>query len=416
MNLRRPAANRPSPSSDDALRMRAKAVVPGGMYGHLNAAILPEGYPQFFQRGEGCRLQDVDGREYIDFMCSWGPNILGHQDPHVEEAAARQRRDGDCLNGPAPVLVELAERLVARLPHADWAMFQKNGTDATTTAVTIARAATGRRKILVARGAYHGAVPWCSPSILGVTAEDRAHVLHYDYNDSQSLRDAADTVGNDLAAVIVSALKHDFARDQQMAEPEFARAVRELCDRTGAAMILDDVRAGFRLHLGGSWEPLGIRPDLSAFSKAIANGYALSAVTGNDRFRDAASKVYVTGSFWCSAVPMAAACATLDRLEETDGPAHMAAMGQRLRDGIAAQAARHGVALRQTGPAQMPLILFDDDPDFAKGSLFARTALAHGAYLHPKHNMFLSTAHTPASIDVALEATDAALAAVAGNS
>ena len=413
MELSHPLETSYSSICDDELRSRAAAVVPGGMWGHLNAALLPEGYPQFFRRGEGCRLWDVDGREYIDFMCSWGPNILGHHDPHVEEAAARQRRNGDCLNGPGPVLVELAERLVARLPHADWALFQKNGTDATTTCVTIARATTKRRKILVARGAYHGAVPWCTPSMLGVTAEDRAHILHYTYNDPQSLLDAAAEAGSDLAAVIVSALKHDFAVEQALPQPEFARAVRQLCDRTGAALILDDVRAGFRIDLGGSWEPLGIRPDLSAFSKAIANGYALAAVTGSDRFRDAASKIYVTGSFWCAAVPMAAACATLDRLEEVDGPGHMAAMGQRLRDGIAAQAARRGVALRQTGPAQMPLILFEDDADFAKGNLFTGTALAHGAYMHPRHNMFLSVAHTLADIDAALEATDAALAAVA---
>ena len=121
---------------DTALRTRAARVIPGGMTGHLNAAYLPPGYPQFFQRASGCRLWDVDGREFIDFMCSWGPNLLGHHHPEVEAAAARQRALGDCLNGPTARFVELAERLVARIAHADWVMFQKNGTDATTVCLT----------------------------------------------------------------------------------------------------------------------------------------------------------------------------------------------------------------------------------------------------------------------------------------
>jgi glutamate-1-semialdehyde 2,1-aminomutase len=166
-----------SRTRDAALRERANKVVPSGMWGHLHAAKLPEAYPQFFRRGEGGVLWDVDGNRYVDFMCSWGPNLLGHHHPEVEEAAERQRRDGDCLNGPAEVMVELAELVVDMVGHADWTQFQKNGTDATTTCVTIARAATGRRKILVAKGAYHGAVPWCSPSLLGVSAEDRAHLV-----------------------------------------------------------------------------------------------------------------------------------------------------------------------------------------------------------------------------------------------
>ena len=144
-------------TADAMLRARAQLVVPGGMWGHLNAARLPEGYPQFFASAEGCRVRDVDGREYIDFMCSWGPILLGHRHPEVQAAADAQAAKGDCFNGPGEVMVELAEDLVAMLPHADWAMFQKNGGDATTCCETIARAGTGRRKVLVARGSYHGA-------------------------------------------------------------------------------------------------------------------------------------------------------------------------------------------------------------------------------------------------------------------
>ncbi|SHJ01873.1 glutamate-1-semialdehyde 2,1-aminomutase [Roseomonas rosea] len=404
---------RAAASSDAALRARARAVIPGGLWGHLNAAKLPEGYPQYFTAAEGCRLRDANGREYIDFMCSWGPMVLGHRNPTVEAAARRQAEQGDCMNGPAPVLVELAELLVNTVAHADWALLAKNGTDATTACVTIARAETGRRKVLVARGSYHGAVPWCSPSLAGVTAEDRAHLLTFDYNDTASLDAAAEAAKGDLAAVIVTAFRHDFGRHQDLPTPEFARHLRALCDATGAALILDDVRAGFRIHLGGSWEPLGVRPDLSAFSKAIANGHPLAAVTGRDRFRQAATQVYTTGSFWCGAVPMAAAVATIDELRRIDGPARMRAMGERLRNGLDALSSQYRLPIRQTGPAQMPLMIFDNDPDWAKGDTFCATALKHGTYFHPRHNMFLSCAHAEADIDEALDAAEAGFRAVA---
>jgi glutamate-1-semialdehyde 2,1-aminomutase len=380
----------------------------------MQAAGLPPGYPQFFARGEGSRLWDVDGRDYVDFMCAWGPVVLGHRHPAVEAAVRRQMDQGDCLNGPSERLVELAERLVGLVPHADWALFAKNGTDATTTCVTLARAGTGRRKILVAKGAYHGAVPWCSPSLLGVTAEDRAHILTFTYNDPDSLAAAVRQAGDDLAGILVAAFRHDYGRDQELPDPEFARLARRLCDAAGAALIVDDVRAGFRLTLRGSWDLVGVQPDLGAWSKAIANGYALAAVTGNDRFRAAAREVFVTGSFWCGAVAMAAALATLDVLERTDGPAHMARLGQRLRDGIAAQASAHGIGVRQSGPPQMPMVLFDDDADCRKGYRFATAALERGVYLHPKHNMFLSVAHSEADIDAALAATEAGFRALSG--
>ncbi len=399
--------------NDEQLRSRAQKVIPGSRWGHMSAASLPKGYPQYFERASGCRLWDVDGNEYIDFMCSYGPIILGHHDKDVDEAARRQQKLGDCMNGPSGRAVELAELMVTTIPHADWVMFSKNGTDATTTCVTISRAATGKRKILTAKRAYHGAVPWCTPSLVGVTAEDRAHIIHYEYNDLNSLKQAVAEAGNDLAAIMVSAFRHDRGRDQEMPTPQFAALVRQLCDRADAALIVDDVRAGFRLHLGGSWELVGVKADLSAWSKALANGYPLAAVTGSERYREAAARIFVTGSFWCAAVPMAAALTTIRKLHANDGPKYLQSMGQRFRNGLAAQAQAHGVAIRQTGPVQLPLILFEGDVNLERGSVFCAEALRRGIYLHPDHNMFLSMAHREADIDRALEATDAAFREVA---
>ncbi len=393
-------------SQDRSLRDRAKAVVPGGMWGHMNAAALPEGYPQFFARGAGSRVWDVDGNEYVDFMCSWGPVILGHHHPEVDEAALKQLALGDCLNGPGEVMVQLAELIVEIVPHATWVQFQKNGTDATTTAATVARAGTGRRKILVARGAYHGAVPWCSPSLVGVTAEDRAHIIPYEYNDVDSLRNACEQAKGDLAGIIVSAFRHDYGFDQDLPSRAFGEAARAAADAGDAALIVDDVRAGFRLDLGGSWETIGVRPDLSAWSKSIANGFALAAVTGNERFREPTSSIFTTGSFWCSAVSMAAAFATLTALRRDDGPGHMARMGGKLRDGLADLSRTYQMPIRQTGPVQMPTVLFDDDADRRKGFAFCSATVRQGVYFHPLHNMFLSAAHTAEDIDRALEAAE----------
>ncbi|HMI27397.1 MAG TPA: aminotransferase class III-fold pyridoxal phosphate-dependent enzyme, partial [Streptosporangiaceae bacterium] len=280
-------------TADRQLRERARAVIPGGMYGH-QAAPGPA-YPQFMRGGRGARVWDADGNEYVDLMCSYGPVVLGHQHPKVEAAAARQAATGDCMNAPGPVMVDLAELLTQTVRHADWAILAKNGTDATTMCCTIARAQTGRSKILVATGAYHGAAPWCTPRPAGVTPADHANLGHYTFNDLASVKRAAAEAGDDLAGILVSPFKHDAGFDQELVDPAFARGLRTLCDEKGAALILDDVRAGFRLHLGSSWEPVGVDPDLSAWSKAIANGRALAAVLGNDAFRDGAKNVFVTG-------------------------------------------------------------------------------------------------------------------------
>ncbi|HEX4092850.1 MAG TPA: aminotransferase class III-fold pyridoxal phosphate-dependent enzyme [Trebonia sp.] len=399
-------------AADLRLRERAKAVIPGGMYGHQSAAALPAEYPQFMRGGRGARIWDVDGNEYVDLMCSYGPVVLGHQHPRVEAAAAAQAALGDCQNGPGPVMVDLAELLVRTVRHADWAMFAKNGTDATTMCCTIARAQTGRRKILVATGAYHGAAPWCTPRPAGVTAADRANLGHYTYNDLDSVRAAAAEAGDDLAAIVVSPFKHDAGYDQELVDPAFARGLRALCDATGTALILDDVRCGFRLHLGSSWEPIGVDPDLSAWSKAIANGHPLAAVLGSDGFRDGARSVFVTGSFWFSAVPMAAAIATITALAEEDAVTAMSLAGNALRDGILAQARSWDLSVSYTGPAVMPYLSFAGDDDRRLAGVFAAEALRGGLYLHPRHNWFVSAALTGDDIARALEATDQAFAAV----
>jgi glutamate-1-semialdehyde 2,1-aminomutase len=280
--------------------------------------------------------------------------------------------------------------------------------------VVIARAHTGRNKVLMARGSYHGIGGWALPvEAPGTTLEEHLNTVYFDYNDVDSVEAAVQEAGEEqVAAIVCTPHRHDIFIDQELATVEFARGVRETCDRIGAMLIIDEVRCGPRIDLRGSWASLGVQPDLSAWSKSLANGYALAAVMGAEPLREAASKIVATGSFWFAAAPMAAAIATLTILKETDGIERMRASGLRLQDGLRERAAAHGLEVSVTGPPQMPLLLFTDDPEFKKVLTWAGACAAAGVYLHPVHNWFLGTAHDEATIDEALERTGAAFEAV----
>jgi glutamate-1-semialdehyde 2,1-aminomutase len=399
-------------SADVELTRRAANVIPGGMYGHQAIRNMSPAYPQFFAGGEGALIVDVDGNEYVDLMCSWGPVVLGHRDPVVTQAVRAQMEMGDCLDGPGPVLVDLAETLVDVIADADWTLFGKNGTDATTACLTIARAHTSRSVVLVARGVYHGAAPWCTPVAAGILASDRAAMGYFDYNDPDDFDRAVEAAGSDLAGVMLTPFRHVEGEDQDLVDVEFARHVRRRCDERDALLIVDDVRCGFRLARGGSWEPIGVRTDLSAWSKAIANGYPLAAVTGQEALRAAASTVFLTGSFWMNSTPMAAALATIRRLGDIDGVSLMRRAGARLRAGVLAQAADNGLTIAYTGPDVMPYVTFSGDVSRERMTYFAEAALRSGVYLHPKHNWFMSCAMDDAVIDQALRGTEVAFAEV----
>jgi glutamate-1-semialdehyde 2,1-aminomutase len=380
------------------------------MYGHLDTSRFADTYPQFLARGKGARVWDVDGREFIDLMCAFGPILLGHVDPEVDEAAATASARGDVLNCPGPEMVELAEVLVNEVEHADWAMFAKNGSDVTNLSVVVARAHTRHRKVLMARGSYHGIGPWALlPEASGTTTEDHANTVFFGYNDLDSVEAAVLDAGeDDIAAVVCTPHRHDVRIDQEPVDPEFARGVREICDRLGAMLIIDDVRCGARIDLRGGWAALGIKPDLSAWGKSLANGYPLAALLGTAPLGEAAASVTATGSFWYAAAPMAAALTTIRLLKDNDGIDRMRASGARLQEGLRAQAQARDLAVSVTGPPQMPLMLFADDHGFARSLAWSGACAANGVYLHPVHNWFLATAHDEETIDEVLERTDAA--------
>lgn len=393
-------------SLDLQLRQRAEQVIPNGMYGHQSVTPLPRHTPQYFVKADGTYLWDADGKKYVDYMCGYGVNLLGYRHAEVDAAYIQQLEKVDACTGPTPLMVELAERFCARVTHADWAMFCKNGSDATSIALMTARAHRGKRKILVAHGAYHGASNWSTPFPSGTLPEDRAHIAYYQYNDVASLEAAVEVAGDDLAGIFASPFKHDVLVDQELPQPAYAKRARELCDEKEALLIIDDIRAGFRINRDCSWHHLGVEPDLSSWGKSLANGHPLSCLLGSEVARDAFKKLYVTGSFWFAGAAMAASLKTLELIETTDYLERTIRLGEALREGLDDLAKQHDIHIAQSGPAQMPLIMFNDangirDMQFTND--FADGMLMRGIYFHPFHNMFLNAAMTEADVAFTLE-------------
>ena len=404
----------PSFAQSRALFERAAAVVPGGIPGHnAPAATLPGASPYFARRAWGCRYEDVDGNEFLDLLCAYGPIVLAYDHPEVEEAALRQARDGNCFNHPAPVMVELAERLVETVDFAAWSVFGKNGADMTTWALGVAREHTGRKAVLKVDGAYHGAHAWCSPGHGGWIEEDRAHIHGFPWNDLDAAEALLKRHRGQVAAVITTAFHHPAFGDSAMPVPGFLPGLEAACRRDGAVLILDDVRSGFRLHAGGgSHRAFGFTPDLICFSKALGNGHPISAALGSPALRRAAGRVFLTGSFWQSAVPMAASLKTLEVLARDHVVAHLGRTGAALREGLVAAGERHGVPVRYTGADAMPFLSFHGETNFLRSQLWCREMVARGVFVHPHHNWFLCAAHGPAEIAEVLTAAGGAFAAV----
>ncbi len=393
---------------------KAATLIPGGIYGHMSpTAMVPGEYPYYTAEANGCRYKDIDGNEFIDYMCAYGPMVLGYGNPVIDGAAEAQRKMADTTNHPGPVMVELAEKLVDMVPIADWAFFAKNGGDMTTYATLAARAHTNRKKVITVRGHYHGVAPWCtSYGHGGVTAEDRQNTLQVEWNDLDGFRQMAKENRGEIAAFIAMPYHHITFGRQELPAEGYWTGVEKICREEEIVLILDDVRAGFRLNLGGSNEYFGFKPDLICFSKAVGNGYPISACVGKKELMTAASKVFFTGSFWMSAVPMAAALATLEELENTEAVKKMEKSGQLLIDGLVEIGQRHGLEINPSGPPAIPFIHFCDDPSLYLNQLFCSEVTKRGSFFHPHHNWFLSVAHDEIDIKETLNHAEEAMKAV----
>ncbi|HPA73315.1 MAG TPA: aminotransferase class III-fold pyridoxal phosphate-dependent enzyme, partial [Spirochaetota bacterium] len=267
---------------------KATKVIPCGIYGHFSPAPLvpPTDYPFYAARAKGAKFWDIDGNEFVDYMCAYGPMVLGYAHPKVEEAARRANMSGSTLSAPGPVMVELAEYLVDMVTIANWAFFAKNGGDVTNYAIMVARSATGRRKVVMFSGGYHGVQPWMqAPGHHGVQEEDYRDIIRIHWNRFEELEKAVSENPGQIAALISTPYHHPTFVDNEMPAEGFWKKVEALCKKEGIVLILDDVRCGFRLDLRGSNEFFGFKPDLICFCKAIGNGHPISALVGTEALK-----------------------------------------------------------------------------------------------------------------------------------
>ncbi|MGI6617992.1 MAG: aminotransferase class III-fold pyridoxal phosphate-dependent enzyme [Saccharofermentanales bacterium] len=380
-----------------ALFDRAVKVIPAGIYGHMgpaNGCFIPvSAYPFYVDRAEGPYFWDIDGNRFIDYLNAYGPNILGYNHPDVDAAAKEQMDLCNCVTLPSAKMVELAELLVDTVDSADWAMFCKNGTDVTNLAMISARAATGRKKIVKFVGGYHGVMPWMlDVGYPGVLFEDVDNIITIPFNDLDTFRKVLDAYPNEIAGVISTPYDHRAIDPSQLPLPDFWKTVRDLCTKLGIVLICDDVRCGFRLDLRGSDYYYGFKADLICFCKAIANGYSISALCGSAALKSAVSSVFTTGSYWLSAVPMAAAIKCITLLHEIDGPAILKANGEKFAHAMQTAASDCGFKLNVTGELSMPFLTLDDDDSSFLMQELTGGMVPRGVFISSHHNLFVNCA------------------------
>jgi glutamate-1-semialdehyde 2,1-aminomutase len=386
----------------------AQQVVPGGINFPRTPLFLTYGeHPVFIQRAQGARLWDVDGNEFIDYMCAFGAVLLGYNHPGIEEARNRQAAMVNSATMPSNLWLELARFLVREIPMADWAVYGKNGSDAVTFAAMAARVHTGRPGIAMAHHAYHGLHNWCIESDAGIPAEYKTHVHRFNYNDVEDLEELIKNQRDELAAVMLTPVGHWAMRDQEAPAPGFFEAVRRLCDQNGLVFIMDDIRCGFRYRYEGTHAYYGkAEPDLCCFGKCITNGHPLAVCLGKKHIMDAAKKVYWSGTYFYEAAPMAAAMACMKEIKQSGAIEKIAALGSRFQQGLRDQAAARGIKVSVTGHPSMPYMTFAEDPSLEKSRFFCGAASRRGIFLHPHHNWFVSAALSDQDLARTLEVTD----------
>jgi glutamate-1-semialdehyde 2,1-aminomutase len=422
------------------LLQRAERVLPGGVSSPVRAFRGVGGEPVFIRAAEGAYLEGEDGRRYIDYIGGYGPHILGHRHPAIVAAIEEALARGTAFGAPTLAEVELAEAIAAALPAAEMVRLVNSGTEATMSALRLARAATGRNRFIKLAGCYHGhADPFLIaagsgaatigvPSSPGVPAAVVADTLLAPYNDLAAVARLFEQDRDGIAAVIVEPIAGNMSLVPPV--PGFLAGLRELCDRHGALLILDEVMTGFRVAWGGAQNLLDIRPDLTTLGKVIGGGLPLAAYAGPRELMQRiapAGPVYQAGTLAGNPLAVAAGRAALAELGQDD-PCPYEALertGARLAEGIAEAAHRHGIACRVERVGSMLGLFFTaapvrrlEDVDATDRRRFSRvfhTLLDRGVHLPPSpyETMFLSTAHGEAEIAATLEAFDAAFAAEA---
>jgi glutamate-1-semialdehyde 2,1-aminomutase len=414
------------------------ALIPGGVNSPVRAFRAVGGTPVFFREGRGSRLVDEDGREYVDYVGSWGPMILGHSDPRVVDAVSAAAAKGLSFGAPTALELEMARLLTSAMPSMDQVRLVSSGTEAVMSALRLARGYTGRSVIVKFEGCYHGhsdfllvkagsgALTFGNPTSAGVPPELTSKTLVLDYNDTQQLHDAFRRFGSDIAAVVLEPIagNMNFVRPSK----EFIAALRDLCTHSGTVLIFDEVMTGFRVAAGGAQSVFGVRPDLTTLGKVIGGGMPVGAFGGR---RDIMEKlapvgpVYQAGTLSGNPVAVSAGLETLRRVLEPGFFDRLESTTRQLLEGLEREARAAGIAFSTAGAGGMFGLFFRENAprsfrevmecDRERFNRFFHAMLDNGVYLAPSayEAGFVSAAHTAADLDATFTAARKAFALAA---
>ena len=426
----------PAHEQSESLFARAQQLLPGGVNSPVRAFRAVGGTPFFVQRGEGPYLYDVDGRRYIDYVCAYGPLILGHAPPSVTAALHSAVDRGWSYGTPNPLEVELAELITAALPSVEQVRFVNSGTEATMSALRLARAATGRPGVIKFDGCYHGhadaflvsagsgVATLGLPDSPGVPASAVQHTSSVPFNDLGAVEKVFAAHHDGIAAVIVEPVVGNAG--VLLPEPGFLAELREITRREGALLIFDEVMTGFRVAYGGAQTRYGVTPDLTCLGKIVGGGLPVGAYGGRAELMQQiapAGPVYQAGTLSGNPLAMAAGIATLQALQAPEVYATLERRSATLEAGLAAAAQRHGVPITINRVGSMFSLFFHTGPmrsfadakasDTGRFRRFHRSMLGHGVFLAPSpfEAAFVSLAHDDEVLAATLQAMDAAVAA-----
>jgi glutamate-1-semialdehyde aminotransferase len=399
------------------LYRKAKTLIPGGtqLLSKRPEMFLPEHWPAYYAAAQGCEVVDLDGQRYHDLSyMGIGSCILGYADPDVNAAVIEAVQRGSMCTLNAPEEVELAELLIELHPWAEMVRYGRTGGEAMSIAVRIARAASGRDKVLFC--GYHGWHDWYLAANLGDQAALDGHLLPglrpagvprelrasshpFNYNNTAEFLELITRYDGEVAAVVMEPIRNFEP------EPGFFATIRQVCNDKGITLIVDEITAGFRLNVGGAHLKFGIEPDLAVFAKGLSNGFAMSAIIGRAAFMNAAQDSFISSTYWTERTGPAAALATLKKLRRENVPEHLVRIGQQVMQGWRALGEKHGLAIHTGGIAPLGHFSIDNAPEPLVAKTFYTQEMLKRGFLATTA-CYVAWAHTSEIVDAYLSAAD----------
>ncbi|MES2636429.1 MAG: glutamate-1-semialdehyde 2,1-aminomutase [Pseudomonadota bacterium] len=417
-------------SQNKSLFEKSQQLIPGGVNSPVRAFRSVGGTPVFFKKGLGSKLWDVDGKEYIDYINSWGPMIVGHAHPQVVAAVQAAAANSLSFGAPTGLELEMAELINKLVPSMEQVRLNSSGTEATMSAIRVARGFTGRDTIVKFEGCYHGhsdgllvkagsgLLTFGEPDSGGVPASVAAHTLTLEYNNTQQLKDLFDKRGDEIACVIIEPVVGNM--NLIVPHMEFLQTLRALCTKHGAILIFDEVMTGFRVHLGGAQALYNIKPDMTTLGKVIGGGLPVGAFGGRKDIMSVLAplgKVYQAGTLSGNPVAVSAGLATLKLIQAPDFYVKLNAQTKKLMDGLKLAAQQVGVTFTAQNVGGMFGLYFSESCPSSYAEImqnnnkehfnrFFHSMLDSGIYLGPSafEAGFVSAAHTDADIAYTIEA------------